>query len=191
MAPAATLGRNSDNFGHGRAREVGEKKEEREGVRFHTLPAAEMHCRDRISRKMQGRVCSSVLAAGLHGGRQGAPAQGKGRDGGAGGARRRVGDALVVAAYITGAARAAGGWAGATRRPTRGARGGGCAGAHAKMVRCSRGSRGRLGPAIRGGDATAGHERCSTRLNRPRDIVLGSNSNEYRDAAAHQTGTRF
>jgi hypothetical protein len=34
-------------------------------------------------------------------------------------------------------------------------RGGGCAGAHAKMVCSSRGSRGRLGLAIRGGDAAA------------------------------------
>jgi hypothetical protein len=40
---------------------VGEKKEEREGVRFHALPAAEMHRRDRISRrKRHWRLCSWV-----------------------------------------------------------------------------------------------------------------------------------
>jgi hypothetical protein len=94
-------------------------------------------------------------SGGLHGGRRGAQAQGKGRDGGAGGTRRRVGDTLVVAAYSTRAARAAGGWAGATRRPAGAAWGGCCAGVHAKMVRGNRDSRGRLGSAIRGGDAAA------------------------------------
>jgi hypothetical protein len=65
MAAARELpaGRNCSDLDRGRAREVGGKKEEREGVQFHALPAAEMHCRDRISRrKMQVRVCSSVLA---------------------------------------------------------------------------------------------------------------------------------
>jgi hypothetical protein len=51
MAPAATVGRNSGDFGHERAREVGEKKEEREGVRFHALPVAEEHRDDRILRR--------------------------------------------------------------------------------------------------------------------------------------------
>jgi hypothetical protein len=55
MAAARKLpvGQNWSDLDHGRAREVGEKKEEREGVRFHALPAAEMHRGDRISwRKM-------------------------------------------------------------------------------------------------------------------------------------------
>jgi hypothetical protein len=45
MAAAWELaaGRNCNDLDHGRARELGEKKEEREGVRFHALPAAEGH----------------------------------------------------------------------------------------------------------------------------------------------------
>jgi hypothetical protein len=57
MAAARELpaGQNWSDLDHGRARELGEKKEEREGVRFHALPAAEMHRGDRISRrKMKG-----------------------------------------------------------------------------------------------------------------------------------------
>jgi hypothetical protein len=52
-----------------------------------------------------------------------------------------------------------------------------------------------------GGEARAGHtmvevaalgdRRCNGRLNRPRDIVLGSNSNEEKDAAAHRAGTHL
>jgi hypothetical protein len=47
MAAARKLpvGQNWSDLDHGRAREVGEKKEEREGVRFHALPAAEMQPR--------------------------------------------------------------------------------------------------------------------------------------------------
>jgi hypothetical protein len=63
MAPAATVGRNSGNFGHGRAREVGENKEERERVRFHALPAAEEHPGNRILVGKWWR--RSVLAAAL------------------------------------------------------------------------------------------------------------------------------
>jgi hypothetical protein len=60
MVAAATVLQIAGNFGHGRSREVGEKKEEREGIRFHALPAAEMHRRDRIlRRKMKG---GSVLS---------------------------------------------------------------------------------------------------------------------------------
>jgi hypothetical protein len=44
-------GQNCSDLDLGRAQEVGEMKEEREGVRFHALPAAEIHCRDRISRR--------------------------------------------------------------------------------------------------------------------------------------------
>jgi hypothetical protein len=51
MMPAATVGLNPSDFGHMRVREVGEKKEEREGVRFHVLPVAEEHRGDRISRE--------------------------------------------------------------------------------------------------------------------------------------------
>jgi hypothetical protein len=45
MAAARELpaGQNCSDLDHGRAREVGEKKEEREGFRFHALAAAEMH----------------------------------------------------------------------------------------------------------------------------------------------------
>jgi hypothetical protein len=32
------VGQNWSDLDHGRAREVGEKREEREGVRFHALP---------------------------------------------------------------------------------------------------------------------------------------------------------
>jgi hypothetical protein len=39
---------------------MGEKKEEREGVRFHALPAAEMHCRDRILRENEAPAVCSV-----------------------------------------------------------------------------------------------------------------------------------
>jgi hypothetical protein len=51
MAAARELpaSQNWSDLDHGRAREVGEKKEERERVRFHALPAAEMHQGDRIS----------------------------------------------------------------------------------------------------------------------------------------------
>jgi hypothetical protein len=42
MAPAATVGRNSGDFGHGRSREVGEKKEEREG--FDSIPHLPRGC---------------------------------------------------------------------------------------------------------------------------------------------------
>jgi hypothetical protein len=49
MVAAATVLQIAGDFGHGRSREVGEKKEEREGIQFHALPAAEMHRRDRIS----------------------------------------------------------------------------------------------------------------------------------------------
>jgi hypothetical protein len=79
MAAARELpaGRNCSDLDHGRVREVGEKKEEREGVRFHALPAVEMHCRDRISRRMMAlatlfmggcSVLASVLGAGSGGG---------------------------------------------------------------------------------------------------------------------------
>jgi hypothetical protein len=63
MAAAATVGPNSGDFGHGRAREVGGKNEEREGVRFHALPAAEMHCRDRISIGKRAAAALFVVAA--------------------------------------------------------------------------------------------------------------------------------
>jgi hypothetical protein len=43
MAPAATVGRNSGNFGHGREREVGEKKEQREGG-FDSMPYPQRRC---------------------------------------------------------------------------------------------------------------------------------------------------
>jgi hypothetical protein len=57
MAAARKLpvGQNWSDLDHGRAREVGEKKEEREGVRFHALPAAETHRDDRISREKTAR----------------------------------------------------------------------------------------------------------------------------------------
>jgi hypothetical protein len=54
---------------------VGQMKEEKEGVRFHAIPIAEMHCRDRISRRtLKGgsvhsiswvAILSSVAVAGL------------------------------------------------------------------------------------------------------------------------------
>jgi hypothetical protein len=55
---------------------VGEKKEEREGVRFHALPAVEMHCRDRISQRKMRRLSVHPLsgrfcACGLQGVRAG------------------------------------------------------------------------------------------------------------------------
>jgi hypothetical protein len=80
MAAARELaaGQNWSDLDHGRAREVGEKKVEREGVRFHVLPAAEMHRGDRISREktaMSGLFCSFVsgrfCACGLQGMRAG------------------------------------------------------------------------------------------------------------------------
>jgi hypothetical protein len=59
MAPVATVDRNSIDFGYGRSREVGEKKEEREGIRLHALPAAEEHRGDRnLAGKRQRRFCS-------------------------------------------------------------------------------------------------------------------------------------
>jgi hypothetical protein len=59
-------------------------------------------------------------------------------------------------------------------------------------TRCSRrGAREKLGPAMRGGDAAGatGKERCRAGLNRLRDIVLGSNSDEDKDAATHWART--
>jgi hypothetical protein len=44
--------------------------------------------------------------------------------------------------------------------------------------------------AVHEGDAEAtGNGRCRARLNRPGDIVLGSNSDEDKDAVAHRAGT--
>jgi hypothetical protein len=87
MAAARELaaGQNWSDFGHWRAREVGEKKEEREGVRFHALPAAEEHRGDRISQeKVAPAVCSvrqrSAPGGGLQGGKQaGGDGAGQGR----------------------------------------------------------------------------------------------------------------
>jgi hypothetical protein len=72
----------------------------------------------------------------------------------------------------------------------RGTQGGSCAGAHAMMVRSSRDSWGeaRAGRMMEEGTAV-GHRRCGERLNRLGDIVLGSNSDEDKDEAAHRAGT--
>jgi hypothetical protein len=63
MAPAGTVPQIADDFGHGGSREAGQMKEDREGVRFHALPAAEMHCRDRISIKKRAAAALFVVAA--------------------------------------------------------------------------------------------------------------------------------
>jgi hypothetical protein len=66
MAPAATVGPNSGDFGHRRAQDLGGKERGEGGGSIPCLTRAEMHCRDRISRrKMQERVCSSVLGGWL------------------------------------------------------------------------------------------------------------------------------
>jgi hypothetical protein len=64
MVAAATVLQIAGDFGHGRSREVGEKKEETEGIRFHALPAAEMHRRDRISIGNRAAAALFVVAAG-------------------------------------------------------------------------------------------------------------------------------
>jgi hypothetical protein len=54
------VGQNSRDLGHGRARKVGEKREEVEGVPFYTLLAAEMHRGGRsLDVKEAVVVCSS------------------------------------------------------------------------------------------------------------------------------------
>jgi hypothetical protein len=145
MAAARELaaGQNWSDLDHGRAREVGEKKEEREGVRFHALPTAEEHQGNRILRRKSGAggllwwwcSCSSVLAAGtcpcgggLQGGASGARAAqgtretgtGPGRGGGDARAAGSVpGGVLVVHIEIGGRRTgtwAPGGWAKPVRK---------------------------------------------------------------------------
>jgi hypothetical protein len=59
--PTALTGRIPSDAGHGRARGVGQKKEDDEGIRFHTLLTAGMHRGGRILPKK--RVAAVLFVA--------------------------------------------------------------------------------------------------------------------------------
>jgi hypothetical protein len=60
--PAPTVGRIPDVLGHERPRGAGQKKEDNEGIRFHTLLTAKMHCGGRIlPEKLRQRFCPASV----------------------------------------------------------------------------------------------------------------------------------
>jgi hypothetical protein len=195
MVAAATVLQIADDFGHGISREVGEKKEEREGIRFHALPAAEMHRRDRISQgKRRRRVCSSSVpflsCTSVHGGSaQDKDVQGRrwARPGGCcwpGGARvQGWHDSMRGAAAAT----AAGGGSVREARHRRKSDGGGCrAGRRAALGRgvMQGSSAGRVGAGGGGRDGGASCRRCDAAGGRPAGCA------GMRGAAAVQQGRR-
>jgi hypothetical protein len=143
MAASGTVAHIPVDFGYGRSREVGQTKEDDEGIPFHTLHTTRTHRGDRILRRKNGTgglfwrwcSCSSVLVAsaypcggGLQGGAAGARAAlgtretgaGPGRGGGDTQAAASVPGGVLVVRLETGGRRTGtwvpGGWAGPVRR---------------------------------------------------------------------------
>jgi hypothetical protein len=60
--PVPTVGRIPSVLGHGRLRGAGQKKEDDEGIRFHTLLTAGVHLGGRISpEKLRRRFCPAFV----------------------------------------------------------------------------------------------------------------------------------